>query len=281
MNRMFFRSMKVWIAATVLVVLVLAGTAIGVHVTSSTSFCLSCHEMRVHQQELALSPHAQDARGNAIECVQCHIPSTNIVRMLSAKTWLGTKDLWVHATTGGSVTLNRREIQPEARRFMDDANCRACHEDLYRNAKNDGAISEYGRLAHDNYLDKNGSSRSGCAGCHRNIAHLPPEDRHYDCYGCHLKVTPQVAQDWYESKHGVTLVRCQVCHGQPDGKGAVPFKRVPGVEVCAACHGLAIDKMTALYGKRDDCSTCHPYHARPIHGKVYENRQATTKTVLE
>ena len=106
MNRMFFRSMKVWIAATVLVVLVLAGTAIGVHVTSSTSFCLSCHEMRVHQQELALSPHAQDARGNAIECVQCHIPSTNIVRMLSAKTWLGTKDLWVHATTGGSVTLN-------------------------------------------------------------------------------------------------------------------------------------------------------------------------------
>ena len=140
---MFFRSIKVWIAATVLVALVLAGTAIGVHVTSSTSFCLSCHEMRVHQQELALSPHAQDARGNAIECVQCHIPSTNIVRMLSAKTWLGTKDLWVHA-------------------------------------KNDGAISEYGRLAHDNYLDKNGSSRSGCAGCHRNIAHLPPEDRHYD-----------------------------------------------------------------------------------------------------
>ena len=99
-----------------------------------------------------------------------------------------------------------------------------------------------------------------------------------DCYGCHLKVTPQVAQDWYESKHGVTLVRCQVCHGQPDGKGSVPFKRVPGVEVCAACHGLAIDKMTALYGKRD---ACHPYHARPMHGKVYENRQATTKTVLE
>ena len=43
----------------------------------------------------------------------------------------------------------------------------------------------------------------------------------------------------------------------------------------------AVAKMTALYGKRDDCSTCHPYHARPMHGKVYENRQATTKTVLE
>lgn len=94
-----------------------------------------------------------------------------------------------------------------------------------------------------------------------------------DCYGCHLKVTPQVAQDWYESKHGVTLVRCQVCHGQPDGKGAVPFKRVPGVEVCAACHGLAIDKMTALYGKRDDCPPAIPI----THGPCTERCMKTAK----
>ena len=32
-----------------------------------------------------------------------------------------------------------------------------------------------------------------------------------DCYGCHLKVTPQVAQDWYESKHGVTLPPVVAC----------------------------------------------------------------------
>lgn len=102
-----------------------------------------------------------------------------------------------------------------------------------------------------------------------------------DCYGCHIKVTPQVAQDWYESKHGVTLVRCQVCHGQPDGKGAVPFTRTPGIASCMPCHSVAIDKMTSLYGKREDCSTCHPYHARPMHGKVYENRQVTTKTTLD
>lgn len=99
--------------------------------------------------------------------------------------------------------------------------------------------------------------------------------------GTRCEAAKHLDADMIGDCYGVTLVRCQVCHGQPDGKGAVPFKRVPGVEVCAACHGLAIDKMTALYGKRDDCSTCHPYHARPIHGKVYENRQATTKTVLE
>lgn len=48
-----------------------------------------------------------------------------------------------------------------------------------------------------------------------------------DCYGCHLKVTPQVAQDWYESKHGVTLVRCQVCHGQPSGQWRCPVQARP------------------------------------------------------
>lgn len=180
MKRMVFRSLKVWMAALILVVVVLAVGSIGVHVTSVNSFCLSCHEMRAHKQELAYSPHAQDAKGAPITCTQCHIPETNVARMLSAKAWLGAKDIWVHWTTDGAVELNRKAIQPEARRFVDDANCRACHEDLYRNARGDGPVSVYGRLAHDNYLDKNGSSRSGCAGCHRNVAHLPPEDRRYD-----------------------------------------------------------------------------------------------------
>lgn len=102
-----------------------------------------------------------------------------------------------------------------------------------------------------------------------------------DCYGCHMKSTPKAAQDWYESKHGVTLVRCQTCHGQPDGKGALPFARIPGKEVCARCHSLAIDVMEARFGKRDDCWTCHPNHQAPMHGEAYKYRQATTKTTLE
>lgn len=172
-------SKKVWIAAAVLGGLIISGTW-GVKATSTTAFCLSCHEMAVQQHELERSPHAKDAQGKQISCAQCHLPSASIVRMLGAKAWMGTKDLWVHTASGGEVELNRRELQPAARRFVDDANCRACHGDLTRNAKNDGPISEYGRLAHDNYLGKNGQSRSGCAGCHRNVAHLPPQDRHYD-----------------------------------------------------------------------------------------------------
>lgn len=147
----------------------------GVAWTSGTGFCLSCHEMRVHHQELALSSHARDADGKEIACAQCHIPNANVARMLAAKSWMGIKDVWVHAN-GGGENLNRAEMQPVARRFTDDHNCRKCHEDLMRNARNDGPNSIEGQLAHANYLGENGKSASGCVGCHRNLAHLPVFD---------------------------------------------------------------------------------------------------------
>lgn len=111
--------------------------------------------------------------------------------------------------------------------------------------------------------------------------HLEAPQMIGDCYGCHVKTTPRIAQDWYEGKHGVTLVRCQTCHGQPDGKGAIPFDRAPGVEICARCHAPSIDRMEAKFGTRGNCSACHPNHQNPMHGEAYVNRQATTKTTLE
>lgn len=154
---------------------VLAASAGAVHYTSSRQFCLSCHEMRVHQEELTRSSHARDAEGREITCSQCHIPSGNVVRMLAAKSWLGVRDIWAHAN-GKGEDPDRAAMQAVARRFADDANCLACHEDLTKNARRDGPVSREGQLAHDNYLGRNGQSRSGCVGCHQNLAHLPEFD---------------------------------------------------------------------------------------------------------
>lgn len=112
-----------------------------------------------------------------------------------------------------------------------------------------------------------------------NPVHLTsPEGMEGDCYTCHVKATPKVAQDWYDSKHGVILVRCQICHGMPDGKGALPFTIKPDIIVCARCHTPAMQVMEAKYGKIEDCYKCHPNHQNPMHGDVYEFREATTKT---
>lgn len=154
-----------------------AALAGGVTYTSRTQFCMACHEMRVHQDEQRLSSHAKDAQGQVIGCSQCHIPKGNIARMLGAKAWMGAIDLWTHQTKiKQGETLDRAALQPVARRFTDDANCLACHEDLGKNAAKTGPVSEEGRLSHDNYLGKNGQARSGCVGCHGNLAHLPPFD---------------------------------------------------------------------------------------------------------
>ncbi len=110
--------------------------------------------------------------------------------------------------------------------------------------------------------------------------HLTADQMDGDCYACHMKATARIAQEWYESKHGVILVRCQTCHGLPDGSGAQPFTRAPGVDVCARCHSLAIQQMQAKFGKSSNCTTCHPHHQSPMHGNVYEFRTPSTKTEL-
>jgi nitrate/TMAO reductase-like tetraheme cytochrome c subunit len=158
-----------------MVLVLLLGTGVAVVETQKSSFCLSCHAMKLYQKELEASSHAKDAQGRPIGCAQCHVPGANIVRMLAAKSYMGGKDLWVHYTTAPTA-LDRAAMQPAARRFVDDVNCRSCHEDLAKNAKNDGPVSAEGKLAHDAYLGINGQARSGCAGCHANMAHLPPFD---------------------------------------------------------------------------------------------------------
>ncbi|MDR2825169.1 MAG: NapC/NirT family cytochrome c [Deltaproteobacteria bacterium] len=165
--------------AFIVAVLLLVGTGFTFKATSSTAFCLSCHEMSVLEEELRYSPHAKDAAGQPISCSQCHLPAGIGPRYVAAKTYSGLKDVFIHFTEHPE-TLPRAALQPAARRFVDDANCMACHNDLSKNAKGIGANSEIGLIAHAAYLGKNGQAKSNCVGCHNNLAHLPEFDRRYD-----------------------------------------------------------------------------------------------------
>lgn len=172
-------SFRLALTGGIVLVLFLAVTAYGLKATSTVEFCTSCHEMKVHAEELKYSTHAKDADGKPIICSDCHIPAGYGPRYLSVKIYSGLKDLYVHYTEQPD-SINRAEQQLVARRFVDDANCLRCHEDLYKDAKGEKAISLEGKLAHDAYLGKNGQARSNCAGCHINVAHLPEFDRRLD-----------------------------------------------------------------------------------------------------
>ncbi|MEJ2157108.1 MAG: hypothetical protein P8X96_17375 [Desulfobacteraceae bacterium] len=110
--------------------------------------------------------------------------------------------------------------------------------------------------------------------------HLEAPEASSDCYTCHQKTSPKTAQDWLESKHGVNLVKCFVCHGQPDGKGSVPWAVKPDVDkTCRKCHDPSIRKMQKKYGADRDCSECHPFHNNSLHHAAYEKTK--TKTTIE
>ncbi len=111
--------------------------------------------------------------------------------------------------------------------------------------------------------------------------HLEAPEKYADCVSCHAKVTSRITQDWYESKHGTMLVKCVVCHGQPDGKGAIPFSAKPDArDICSRCHAPAMERMYAKFGPNLGCNTCHPYHQNTIHSNSYETKTPTTKTTF-
>jgi len=111
--------------------------------------------------------------------------------------------------------------------------------------------------------------------CKAAIKHLDVPDSLGDCYTCHKKSTPKVANDWLESKHGVMLVKCFVCHGQPDGKGSVPFAVNPDPKtVCRKCHDPSMKEMEKKYGIEPDCNRCHPFHHNSLHHKAYTKQKS-------
>lgn len=157
--------------------------------TSTTEFCLSCHEMETHGFELKRSAHFVDKDKKEIACVQCHMPPGYGLDYLMVKSYLGARDAAVHFF-GDARDLDRRAMQLVARRFVMDANCQACHADLLKNVKGE-PLSAEGKKAHEAWLGKEGNARRSCAGCHANMAHLPVFDRRYAVNSAFAAKLPQ------------------------------------------------------------------------------------------
>lgn len=75
-----------------------------------------------------------------------------------------------------------------------------------------------------------------------------------DCAACHEQATPAQYKAWFDGRHGMNLVRCQVCHGST---GADFARRAPA-ERCRGCHGAQVDSLAKAAVK--DCFACHAAH---------------------
>lgn len=72
-----------------------------------------------------------------------------------------------------------------------------------------------------------------------------------DCADCHREATPTVEKEWFDSKHGIAMVKCYQCHGTFES-----FTVTPTRATCATCHADMLKKCS----QDKECWECHAPH---------------------
>ena len=80
---------------------------------------------------------------------------------------------------------------------------------------------------------------------------LSAQEMLIDCAECHKEATPKIEKEWYDSKHGLGMVKCYQCHG-----GFKNFVVTPSRDSCGACHA---DQLTKCPQDKA-CWQCHVPH---------------------
>ena len=104
--------------------------AAGVHGSSETSFCASCHEMKDTYRELQASKHWKNRSGTESQCSDCHI-SRGLAGLIEAK-WKGLGEVKVHFLGKPSQHpaewgARRLEMRKRLVADMPQENCTGCH----------------------------------------------------------------------------------------------------------------------------------------------------------
>ncbi|EIQ74260.1 MULTISPECIES: pentaheme c-type cytochrome TorC [Citrobacter] len=162
------------LGGAVVMAIVIWGTWQGVHYTSTTEFCLSCHSMRTSGDEYKTSVHFRNASGVRAECKDCHIPP-GVVPTLMRKTE-ALNDLY-HTFISPSIdtpekfNAKRAELaQREWARMSanNSAACKSCHsyEAMDHGKQSANAAAQMTAAA---------AKDSNCIDCHKGIAHHKPD----------------------------------------------------------------------------------------------------------
>ena len=162
------------LGGAVVMAIVIWGTWQGVHYTSTTEFCLSCHSMRTPGEEYKTSVHFRNASGVRAECKDCHIPP-GVVPTLMRKTE-ALNDLY-HTFISPSIdtpekfNAKRAELAQRERARMsanNSAACKSCHsyEAMDHGKQSANAAAQMTAAA---------AKDSNCIDCHKGIAHHKPD----------------------------------------------------------------------------------------------------------
>jgi len=90
---------------------------------------------------------------------------------------------------------------------------------------------------------------SGEKGAHFD---LTEQEKFISCADCHRETTPEVENEWYDSTHGIAMIKCYPCHGTFE-----TFVVTPSKQNCATCHTNMLEKCP----QDKPCWECHVPHS--------------------
>ena len=95
---------------------------------------------------------------------------------------------------------------------------------------------------------------SATAGDKEKAAHpqLSEQEMLMDCADCHREATPEIEKQWFNSLHGIAMVKCYQCHGTFE-----TFTITPTKATCGTCHTDMLEKCQ----KDKPCWECHAPHS--------------------
>lgn len=131
--------------------------------SSTTEFCISCHEMVEPYEQYKASVHYSNKHGVVAECADCHFPVGSFSKWYT-KITQGAKDSFMH------LILDPDEIDHEkwkyaAVRNIKSESCQQCHKNLLP-----PELPKGGLIAHRAFLK--GRVNKTCMDCHENLVHV-------------------------------------------------------------------------------------------------------------
>jgi len=144
--------------------------------TSTDSFCTSCHSMAMLAADSAFiqSIHRSNAAGIVASCSACHIPKNNWWTETYTHVRQGLKDIIAENTHFSDSEIweaqrtKRAQAVREEMHRQDSITCRSCHDTQAIHP-----ASESGQKAHALLR----TERMTCIDCHSNLVHAPARPR--------------------------------------------------------------------------------------------------------
>lgn len=138
-----------WITVLILIVVgIILILKIGVHATSSPTFCASCHSMSPQVYTWEASSHSE------VKCTDCHIAPgvENLVKQKAG----GVKELYATITNNYLAPIRMPSLIP-------DESCQTCHQMSKR------SVSASGDIIIDHQIHE--VKKIACVLCHDGVAH--------------------------------------------------------------------------------------------------------------